>query len=722
MPHPTERNRLEDAASPYLQQHAENPVNWQPWDDDALEAAREQGVPIFLSVGYAACHWCHVMAEESFEDETVAQILNDSFVPIKVDREERPDLDRLYQTICQQVSGRGGWPLSVWLTPDGRPFFVGTYFPKEGRGQQQPGFPDLCERLADAWANDREEIERRAEQWTDAIRGELEETPEAPGEAPDAEALTAVADAALRAADREHGGFGSGGPKFPQPGRLQALLWAHDRTGRDAYREVVGEALDAMADRGTYDHLGGGFHRYATDREWTVPHFEKMLYDQGELVRAYLAGWQALGRERYREVARETLAFLDRELAHPDGGFFATLDAQSEDPETGEREEGAFYTWMPGEVHAAIEDEETAEVFCARYGVAEPGNFEGRNTLRRVASIADLAEQFESSEDAVRERLEAATETLRAVREERPRPRRDEKVIAGWNGLAISAFAEAGIVLDGPAPATDADGSLDHAERAHDALWFVREHLWDAEEGTLARRYADGDVAGPGYLEDYAFLARGAFDCYQATGDPEPLGFALELARAIRRDFWDADAATLYMTPSGGETLVARPQEVRDQSTPSSLGVALSVLCSLDGFSAAADFQTVVETVLATHGDSVRSRPIEHPSLALAADRHASGDLELTLAADSLPAAWRETLAETYLPKRLLAHRPPDADGLASWCDRLGLDAPGPIWAERNAVDGEATVYACRDFTCSPPKTDLAAALEWARGEPADPA
>jgi uncharacterized protein YyaL (SSP411 family) len=702
---PTAENRLDGEASPYLQQHADNPVNWQPWDEQALDAAREHDAPIFLSVGYSACHWCHVMEAESFADENTAAMLNDHYVPIKVDREERPDLDRLYQTICQQVSGRGGWPLSVWLTPDGRPFFVGTYFPREARGNQ-PGFRGVLERLQGAWENDREKIEERADEWAAAIRGELEETPDAPGAAPDDDALIAAADGALRAADRDHGGFGQGGPKFPQPGRLHVLLWAGERTGREEYAAVVSETLDAMADRGMYDHLGGGFHRYATDREWTVPHFEKMAYDQAELLRVYCAGWQALGRERYADVARETLAFLDRELSHPDGGFYSTLDAQSAAPDTrpttGEREEGAFYVWRPEEVRDVLDDETTATLFCERYGVEERGNFEGNNTLRRRASVPALADTHDMDESAVRERLAAAREALFTAREKRPRPNRDEKVLAGWNGLLISAVAEAGIVFGD-----------DHAERAREALDFVREHLWD---GTLARRFKDGDVAGTGYLDDYAFLARGAFDCYQATGDPDPLGFALELADGIRAEFWDADAGTLYLTPDSAEDLVARPQEARDQSTPSSLGVAVDVLLSLDGFVSHDDFRTVASETLATHGDRVRASPLEYPSLALAADRHALGDLELTIAADDLPTAWADRLAETYLPKRLLARRPPDADGLAAWCDQLGLDEPGPIWADRDA-DGGATVYACRNFACSPPKDDLDAALAWARGE-----
>ena len=372
-------NRLDEEESPYLRAHADNPVHWQPWDEQALQEARERDDPIFLSVGYSACHWCHVMAEESFDDEAVAEILNEQFVPIKVDREERPDVDRIYQTICQQVSGRGGWPLSVWLTPDQRPFQVGTYFPKEPK-RGMPGFTELLEDIANSWSDpeEREQIENRAEKWTDALAGELESVPDKPRE-PEEDVAETAAKAAVRAADRDHGGWGSG-PKFPQTGRIHLLLRAHKRTDRDVYREVATEALDAMAAGGMYDHVGGGFHRYATDRDWTVPHFEKMLYDNAELPRAYLAGYQVTGDERYLTVATETFDFIQRELTHEDGGFFSTLDAQSEN-EAGEREEGAFYVWTPGQVEDAVDDEIAASLFCDRYGVTDRGNFEGTTVL-----------------------------------------------------------------------------------------------------------------------------------------------------------------------------------------------------------------------------------------------------------------------------------------------------------------------------------------------------
>jgi uncharacterized protein YyaL (SSP411 family) len=700
---PTSRNRLDEEGSPYLQAHADNPVNWQPWDEAAKEAAKERDVPIFLSIGYAACHWCHVMAEESFEDEAAAALLNEHFVPVKVDREERPDVDSIYMTICQRVSGQGGWPLSVWLTPEGDPFYVGTYFPPEAK-RGQPGFKQLLQDIQGAWSDpeEREEIEERATKWTRAIEGELEEVPDQPSP-PEEGVLERAADAAVNGADRTHGGWGRG-QKFPQLGRLHTLLRAHDRTGEPEYLEVATETLDAMADGGLYDHVGGGFHRYTTDREWVVPHFEKMLYDNAELPRAFLAGYQATGDERYATVAEETFAFLEDELQHPGGGFYSTLDARSADG-SGERVEGEFYVWTPQEVREAVADATDAELFCARYGVTEAGNFEGRTVLTASTPVAELAETHDLDTAAVRGRLNRAREQVRAAREHRPRPPRDEKVLAGWNGLAVSALAEGGLVLDET-----------HAETAAEALAFVREHCWDPEARHLHRRYKDGEVRIEGYLEDYAFLGKGALDLFQATGEVDHLAFALELARAIEERFWDEEQGTLYFTQAGGEDLIARPQEVSDQSTPSSAGVAAQLLLALDHF-AEADLGAVAETVVNTHGDRIDANPLQHASLSLAAATLAAGHTELTLTADDPPAEWQASVAERYLPARLLAWRPGDDERLAGWLDTLDLEETPQVWAGRGPRDGEPVVYACRSFACSPPRAAVEDALAWAADE-----
>ena len=703
MTDPTRRNRLDDEESPYLEAHADNPVNWQPWDETAMEAAREQDKPIFLSIGYAACHWCHVMAEESFEDEAVAEILNEHFIPVKVDREERPDVDSIYMSICQQVTGRGGWPLSAWLTPDGRPFYVGTYFPREPK-RGQPGFAQLLKDIRDSWTDpeEREDMEERADQWQSAIEGELEEVPDQPGEAPGSDTIDTAAEAAVRGADRDHGGWGRG-QKFPQNGRLHILLRSHARGGREEYLDVVTETLDAMASGGLYDHVGGGFHRYTTDRNWTVPHFEKMLYDNAEIPRAFLAGYQVTGNERYADVVSGTFEFLQRELQHPDGGFYSTLDARSAG-ETGEQEEGAFYVWTPDEVRDAVNDDTAADLFCDRYGVVRGGNFEkGQTVLTETTSVDELAEEYDMDPANVESDIEDARQQMFDARSERPRPARDEKILAGWNGLTISALAEGALVLD-----------ESYADVAGDALAFVREHLWDADERKLLRRFKDGDTKIDGYLEDYAFLGKGALDLYQATGDVDHLAFALDLGRAIETRFWDEDAGTLYFTQTGGESLIARPQEVSDQSTPSSAGVAAELLLALSHFAPHDRFEGIATRVVETHASKIESNPLQHASLTLAADRMATGSLELTLVADDVPASWWETLAERYLPMKLLAWRPDAGDDFDRWLDTLGVETEPQIWAERTQRDGEPTVYACRSFTCSPPRHSLEDALSWA--------
>ena len=709
----TDENRLSDEKSPYLRQHANNPVNWQPWDEDALEAAKERDVPIFLSVGYSSCHWCHVMAEESFEDPGVAETLNESFVPIKVDREERPDVDSVYQSICAMVTNHGGWPLSVWLTPEGKPFYVGTYFPPDSKSGR-PGFTDLLSNITESWENSREEIENRADQWADAISGELEDTPDGGGDPPGTEVLAEAAGTILRSADREHGGFGTG-QKFPQTGRLHLLLRTAERTGRDVARDVGIETFDAMAQGGLRDHVGGGFHRYCTDREWVVPHFEKMLYDNAELARGFLTAYQVSGEETYAEVARETFGFVTRELTDPEGGFYSTLDAQSVAPESRqasgtedadgnhEREEGAFYVWTPAAVHEAVGDAESAELFCERYGITDRGNFEGKSVLTESTSVEELAETRDTTTEAIEAGLERARERVFETRGERPRPPRDEKVLASWNGLMIAAFAEGALVLDEA-----------YADPAVRALEFCREHLWDESSKRLQRRYKDGEVKIRGYLEDYAFLARGALACYEATGEVSHLRFALDLARAIETEFWDGDAETLYFTPEGGEDLVVRLQELNDQSTPSSVGVACEVLSALSQFTDHDRFAGIAERVLGTHADTIRADPRMRASLVLAADRNATGWLECTVVADSLPEHWRDRLANTYLPDRLLSVRPPTEEALGEWLDELELGDAPPIWAGREQLNGEPTIYVCRDFTCSPPQTDIGEALDWA--------
>ncbi|MFB6069547.1 MAG: thioredoxin domain-containing protein [Halanaeroarchaeum sp.] len=707
---PTDRNRLDAEASPYLQAHADNPVNWQPWDDAALAAAREHDVPIFVSIGYSSCHWCHVMAEESFADPAIARRLNEHFVPIKVDREERPEIDSIYMTVCRLVTRGGcGWPLNVWLTPEGRPFYVGTYFPRESK-HGRPAFGDLLDDVVESWETDRASLEDRADQWMTAAREELEDVPMPAADSPGSDLLESAADAYVRQADATHGGFGRG-QKFPQVGRLLALARIADRTGEDAYEDPFTTTLDAMADGGLRDHLGGGFHRYCVDRDWTVPHFEKMLYDNAEIPRAFLAGYQRTGSERYAAVAREAFEFVAEELRHPGGGFYSTLDARSRPAgsadASGRGEEGAFYTWTPETVTAAMAGEATdegvgptmlARIFSERYGVTEAGNFEGETVLTLSRSIDDLADDFDRDPATIESLLATARDRARAARSDRPRPPRDEKVLAGWNGLMIRSLAEGGLVLDER-----------YADLAADALSFVREHHWDGDG--LAHRYKDGAVKGDGNLADYAFLASGGLALHGATGELEPLSFALTLARGILDRFWDEDRGTLYFTAPDATDLPVRPQEVSDQSTPSSMGEAVRVLAALDAFDPEAGFGDVAERVLRTHADRLRDSPGQYATLALAADDASLGNLEITVSATSIPDDWRSLIARRYLPARLLTRRPSTDDALQDWLDALSLSEAPPIWAGRAARDGP-TAFVCRG-ACSPPIDATADLSEW---------
>jgi uncharacterized protein YyaL (SSP411 family) len=668
------RNRLADEKSPYLQQHADNPVEWQPWDEKAFKRARERDVPVFLSVGYSACHWCHVMEEESFQDEGTARLLNENFVPVKVDREERPDVDNIYQKVCQMATGRGGWPLSVFLTPDKRPFFVGTYFPDEPR-RGTPSFDEVLESVADAWENKRDELQERADEWTEGV-----ETTGSSGfgsgqGTPDEDLVVTAAGALTEDADRENGGFG-GGQKFPHPTRLDVLLRAHERTGRDIFLEVVRETADAWIRGGLYDHVGGGFHRYCTDKDWTVPHFEKMLYDNAEIPRVLLDLYRVTGEDRYADATRRTFGFLEREMRGPEGGFYSTLSAQSE--RDGERVEGAFYVWTPQEAREALGDH--ASVFVDRYGVTEEGNFEGSNVLNVSRTLEELAEKRGENVQDTEEALRAARERARRVREERPRPDRDEKVLASWNGLAVSALSSGAVVLEDR-----------YAELAEDAVSFLRETLW--EDGTLSRRYKDGEVAVDGYLDDYAFVARGALDLFGATGDADALDFALELGEAIVEEF--LEDGRLYYTPATGEDLVARPQETTDASTPASAGVAAEVLVALSSFDEAFE-KPARESVEALVPDAER-RPVGHESAVLAADSHVD---PVEVVPVEKHDAWRDAVGDTYAGGGVLAPRPATDDELADEYGERFLEAP--VWKGRKSRDG-GTGYVCRSFTCSPP-------------------
>ena len=561
-------NRLAAETSPYLLQHAENPVDWHPWGPEAFERARAGDKPIFLSVGYSACHWCHVMERESFDDVPTALLLNANFVPVKVDREERPDVDAIYMDAVNAVTRRGGWPMSVFLTPEGEPFYAGTYFPKQSRGGM-PSFMEVLDQLASLWESRREEVLEAASRLTAELRRAQDMLAASTGaELPGADILHEAAVRLSHEFDDDDGGWG-GPPKFPQPMVVEFLLRRYRQTGDGRLMRMASETLDAMARGGLYDQLGGGFHRYATDLHWQVPHFEKMLTDNAQLARVYLQAWELTGTDEYRRIATETLDYLLREMADPSGGFYSAQDADSEG------EEGRFFVWTPAQIASALEgsaeaQDGAAELFCQAYGVTESGNFEGGTTVLHLQRpLAELAANTGIAVDELSARLAAMRARLLEGRERRERPARDEKVLAGWNGLALGAFAYAARVLESEEYRTAAE---------RNAHFLLAEMTSPA--GRLYRSWKDGRATLNGYLEDYAAVAGGLLDLFEATGRERWLEGAAALADAILEHFTDP-AGGFFDTSDDHEQLIIRPKHVQDGAVPSGNSLAAGVMLRL---------------------------------------------------------------------------------------------------------------------------------------------
>jgi uncharacterized protein YyaL (SSP411 family) len=667
-PRHTERpaNRLAGETSPYLLQHAHNPVDWYPWGPEALSRARELDRPIFLSIGYAACHWCHVMERESFEDADTARDLNDHFVAIKVDREERPDLDAIYMDAVQQMTGGGGWPMSVFLTPDGKPFYGGTYFPDSPR-HGLPSFRQVLAGVSEAWRERRDEVERSGSDLAHAISAHARP----PG---DAALDPVVLDDALAAIeqgfDAHTGGWG-GAPKFPQPMTIEFLMRRAAAGDDGRALAMARRSLDAMAAGGIHDHLGGGFARYATDSIWLVPHFEKMLYDNAQLARAYVHAWQLTRDARYREVALDTLTFMERDLLTADGGFAASLDADTAGVE------GATYVWTLPEVEAVLGDAALAAEFCRAYGVTANGNWEGHTILSRVA---DGDEQL----------LKPARDKLFAARQKRPQPARDDKVLTAWNGLAIAAFADAAAAFDEPHLA-------DVGARSADLLLA---RLRDAD-GRLSRSWKDGRAVATGTLEDYTHLADGLLALYQATFDERWFVAARNLADQVLSHFADPNGG-FFDTADDHEALIARPKGLQDNAIPSGGAMAAEVLLRLAAFTGEGSYRSAAEKALAGVHSYARRYPTAFAQW-LNALTLATGDaIEIAIAGDPTSPEARSLLAvvrEGYRPRSVLA---------------AGSAQSVPLLDDRPMRDGRATAYVCRNFACRAPVTepaDLAAQL-----------
>jgi uncharacterized protein len=652
-------NRLAQETSPYLLQHRENPVDWYPWGPEALARAVEEDRPILLSVGYSACHWCHVMERESFEDAATAAYMNEHFVCIKVDREERPDVDAIYMEAVQAMSGHGGWPMTVFLDPEAVPFYGGTYFPPdESRGM--PSFRMVMEAVVDAFERKREEIRERAADTRARLGaiGLVEPTPEPPEAAQLEETV-----ARLRtAADMERGGFG-GAPKFPPASALELLL------ARDE-REVVERTLDAMAAGGIYDQLGGGFARYSVDADWLVPHFEKMLYDNALLARAYLHGWQALGHERYRRVCEETLDWMLREMRGPEGGFYSALDADSEG------EEGRFYVWTPEQIRESLAADPNCINFSTQqvdnlmqfWGVSGRGNFEGANILN-LAEGADVAEP---------EGLAEMRQALYEARAKRVWPGFDDKRLTSWNALAIAALAEAGAVL----------GREDYLDAARECADFVLGALTD-DSGRLLRTYKDGDARLNAYLEDHAFLLEALLTLYESTFEPRWFERARKLADEIVARFGDPERGGFFSTAADHEELIARRKEIGDHPIPSGNSSAALGMLRLAALTGEREYERQAESVFALFARTATQHPEAFAHLLRALDFRLSPTKEVALIGDDA-GELATVVRSTFRPHLVLAAGPE------------GAEEP-PLLRERHLIDGQATAYVCENFSCQAP-------------------
>ncbi len=695
-------NRLAQEKSPYLLQHSHNPVDWYPWGEEAFAKARREDKPIFLSVGYSTCHWCHVMAHESFENEEVAATMNREFVNIKVDREERPDVDRVYMTFVQATTGGGGWPMSVWLTPDLEPFVGGTYFPPEDR-YGQPGFKKVLERIAAAWKQDHEKIAGQGARIVEALR-EAQTAQPAAAEKIDAKILSAAYEQFSRSFDARDGGFGSA-PKFPRPVTLNFLsrFYARDPSSDSGKHALEMDliTLRKMAAGGMHDHLGGGFHRYSVDRYWHVPHFEKMLYDQAQLAVAYLDAFQITQDRQFASVARDILDYVARDLTSNEGGFFSAEDADSlfehGKPEHGE---GAFYIWTKKEIDTALGN--AAEIFDFHYGVQSHGNapegsdpqdeFRGKNILIERHTIAETAQHFQKPEDAVRDLLRQSREKLFAIRSKRPRPHLDDKIIAAWNGLMISAYARAAQILDEPR----------YLKSATLATNFVRAHLWDDSKKTLYRSYREGRGRVEGFADDYAFVIHGLLDLYEASFDIEWLKFAIELQETQDRLFFDGKNGGYFSTSGKDESVVLRMKDDNDSAEPAASSVAALNLLRLAQIRDKKQWEERAEKTISAFRTTLSRFPSAMPQILVALDFSSRKPRQIVIAGKKDAPETKALLSEVhrhFLPTTILLV----ADG-AEGQKYLGEDLEAIHGM--SMVDEKPAAYVCENFTCKAPVID----------------
>jgi uncharacterized protein YyaL (SSP411 family) len=724
-------NRLAREQSPYLLQHANNPVDWYPWGPEAFEASRSSGKPIFLSIGYATCHWCHVMERESFENAGIARVLNDLFISVKVDREERPDVDRVHMTFVQATTGSGGWPMSVWLTPDLQPFFGGTYFPPAAQWGR-PGFIDVLTEIGRAWREDRANVIKSAAQIVDrlAVMARGQDEPRAAGEA----ALTKTYQQFEQSFDTRRGGFGDA-PKFPRPSELLFLLRESVRTGNDTARAMVVQTLRAMALGGMRDHIGGGFHRYSVDGDWRVPHFEKMLYDQAQIVLACLEASQAAEDPFFAQIAEDTLQYVRRDMTDARGGFYSAEDADSlppasasSDPATAASQadaghvhkvEGAFYVWTADELVRHLGPD--APAFVGRYGILPTGNapfdphqeFVNQNLLYTALSVADIAKALAKAPIEVAESLLRSRQVLFDARARRPRPLLDDKVLTAWNGLMIAAFARASRVLVGDAlGAGNADNPAGaHLQSAVDAASFMRDVMWNATTRTLLRRYRAGDAAIEAYAEDFAFLVFGVLELFQSSGDPQWLTWARELQARQDELFWDEGNGGWFSTTGADPSVLVRMKEDYDGAEPSPTSVSAMNLLTLAHLTGETAYSDRATQAIASFGGRLEEQGRAVPFMAAALSTSIAGGEQIVIVGRRESA---DTKAMWMAANR--AYRPFAVITPVDPSQQQALAEHMPWIAQMRMIDNQATVYVCRGFTCAAPSTDPAV-LQSGNGE-----
>jgi uncharacterized protein YyaL (SSP411 family) len=686
-------NRLAGESSPYLLQHQANPVDWYPWGEEALARAKAEERPIFLSIGYSACHWCHVMEHESFENEAIAELMNREFVCIKVDREERPDLDQIYMTAVQAMTGRGGWPMSVFLTPELKPFYGGTYWPPTA-GRGMPGFDQVLLAVADAWKNRRNEVHEQAAGLTEHVQqigaARLAAAPHAAETPLDGDLVVRAAHALSRVFDSQYGGFG-GAPKFPHAMDLMVILRVWAAYGNDDIAHMVRLTLDRMHAGGMYDHLGGGFARYAVDERWLVPHFEKMLYDNALLVSVYLEGYQAFGEPRYAQVARETLDYLLRDMHDAAGGFYSAEDADSEG------EEGKFYVWTPQEVDAVL-GEQCGGTFRRVYGVTKEGNFDGHNILNLPTSLAQAAHMLQRPLDDLETELAESRATLLAVRSKRVRPGLDDKVLVSWNALAIDAFARAGGVLGEPA----------YTAAAVQTARFLQERLRRGD-GRLLHTWRGGAAKLDAYLDDYAYLANAFVTLYEATFDSAWIVEALALVEVMQHHFADNEAGGFYFTADDHEQLIARSKDFFDQSVPSGNAMAALAITRLAKLTGRDDLRQLAERTLLAAKDVMMQAPSAAGQLLVALDLFDMPTAQIVILGEQDSTATRDAVAELwrcFIPNKVVA------GGTSAQVAAASNTPLAPLFEGKSVGDKQPAVFVCRDFECQAPVAGLEAARD----------